>query len=115
MIDFKNLIVGSHESKVLFTWNHDNGVAMLGVYLGIEDGIEAILARDETTPAQRTYPRRVPRNRRGEQLGLRGPQRIAFIIDRKSWRAKSCSRKRSVAAEMKQIAVFWSSGRIGSC
>jgi hypothetical protein len=54
MIDFKNLIVGSHESKVLFTWNHDNGVAMLGAYLGIEDGIEAILARDETTPAQRT-------------------------------------------------------------
>ena len=54
MIDFKNLIVGSHESKVLFTWNHDNGVAMLGAFLGIEDGIETILARDEITPAQRT-------------------------------------------------------------
>jgi hypothetical protein len=53
MIDFKNLIVGSHESKVLFTWSIDNGAAMLGAFLGIEDGIEAILARDETTPVQR--------------------------------------------------------------
>ena len=53
MIDFKNLIVGSHESKVLFTWGIDNGAAMIGTFLGIEDGIEAILARDETTPAQR--------------------------------------------------------------
>jgi hypothetical protein len=54
MIDFNNLIVGSHESRVLFTWNHDDGVAMLGAFLGIKDGIEAILARDEITPAQRT-------------------------------------------------------------
>jgi hypothetical protein len=53
MIDFKNLIVGSHESKVLFTWNVDREAAMLGAFLGIEDGIEAILARDETTPDQR--------------------------------------------------------------
>ena len=53
MIDFKNLIVGSHESKVLFTWNVDHDAAMLGAFLGIEDGIESILARDETTPVQR--------------------------------------------------------------
>lgn len=53
MIDFKNLIVGSHESKVLFTWNVDHDAAMLGAFLGIEDGIECILSRDETTPAQR--------------------------------------------------------------
>ena len=26
---------------------------MLGAFLGIEDGIESILARDETTPVQR--------------------------------------------------------------
>jgi hypothetical protein len=30
MIDFKNLIVGSHESKVLFTWNVDREAGMLG-------------------------------------------------------------------------------------
>ncbi len=53
MIDFKNLIVGSHETKVLFTWNVDHEVAMLGAFLGIEAGIESILARDETTPVQR--------------------------------------------------------------
>ena len=53
MIDFKNLIVGSHESKVLFTWNVDREAGMLGAFLGIKDGIEAILARDETTPDQR--------------------------------------------------------------
>jgi hypothetical protein len=52
-INFKNLIVGRHESKVLFMWNPKEGVAMLGAFLGIEDGIEAILAREEITPAQR--------------------------------------------------------------
>ena len=51
MIDFKNLIVGRHESKVLFTWNLENGGAVLGAFLGIKDGIETILARDGITPA----------------------------------------------------------------
>jgi hypothetical protein len=54
MIDFKNLIVGRHESKVLFTWNLENGGAVLGAFLGIKDGIETILARDGVTPALRT-------------------------------------------------------------
>ena len=40
-IDFKNLIVGRHESKVLFIWNLEKGVAMLGAFRGIKDGIEA--------------------------------------------------------------------------
>ena len=53
MIDFKNLIIGRHEAKVLFIWNSENGVAMFGAFLGIKDGIEAILARDGITPAQR--------------------------------------------------------------
>jgi hypothetical protein len=53
MIDFKNLIVGRHESKVLFTWKLENRVSMLGAFVGMEDGIEAILARCATTPAQR--------------------------------------------------------------
>ncbi|HEY5812441.1 MAG TPA: hypothetical protein VIT23_07295 [Terrimicrobiaceae bacterium] len=52
MIDFKNLIVGRHQTKVVFVWNPENGVSMLGVYRGIEDGIRAILA-GEITPAQR--------------------------------------------------------------
>ena len=52
-IDFKNLIVGRHESKVLFIWNLGRGVAVLGAFRGIKDGIEAILARDGITPAQR--------------------------------------------------------------
>ena len=52
-INFKNLIVGRHESKVLFMWDLKEGVAMLGAFLGIKDGIEAILARDGITPAQR--------------------------------------------------------------
>jgi hypothetical protein len=52
-INFNNLIVGRHESKVLFMWNPQNGVAMLGAFLGIKIGIEAILARDGITPAQR--------------------------------------------------------------
>jgi hypothetical protein len=33
--------------------NHGKGVAMLGAFRGIKDGIEAILARDGITPAQR--------------------------------------------------------------
>jgi hypothetical protein len=53
MIDFKNLIVGRHESKALFIWNLGKGVAVLGAFRGIKDGIEAILARDGITPAQR--------------------------------------------------------------
>ena len=53
MIIFKNLIVGRHESKVLFIWSPVNGVVMLGAFLGIKDGIEAILARDGIGPAQR--------------------------------------------------------------
>jgi hypothetical protein len=52
-INFNNLIVGRHESKVLFMWNPPKGVAMLGAFVGIKIGIEAILARDEITPAQR--------------------------------------------------------------
>jgi hypothetical protein len=53
MINFNNLIVGRHESKVLFMWTPKEGVAMLGAFIGIKDGIEAILARDGITPAQR--------------------------------------------------------------
>ena len=52
MINFKNLIVGRHQTKVVFVWNPENGVSMLGAYRGIEDGIKAILA-GEITPAQR--------------------------------------------------------------
>ena len=52
VIDFKNLIVGRHQTKVVFLWNPENGVSMLGAYRGIEDGIKAILA-GEITPAQR--------------------------------------------------------------
>ena len=50
-IDFKNLVLGTHESKVLFMWNPEN--VMLGAFLGIKDGIETILAKDGTTAAQR--------------------------------------------------------------
>jgi hypothetical protein len=53
MIAFKNLIVGRHESKVLFTWKLENGVSMLGAFAGMEDGIETILARYAITRAQR--------------------------------------------------------------
>ena len=53
MIEFKNLIVGRHESKVLFTWNVENGGAVLGAFLGIENGIKTILARDGITPGLR--------------------------------------------------------------
>ena len=52
-INFSNLIVGRHESKILFLWNPKEEVAMLGAFIGIKDGIEAILARDGITPAQR--------------------------------------------------------------
>jgi hypothetical protein len=54
MNDFKNLTVGRHESRVLFTWNLEKGGAVLGAFLGIEDGIETILARDGITPVLRT-------------------------------------------------------------
>jgi hypothetical protein len=53
MINFNNLIVGRHESKVLFMWNPKEEVAMLGAFIGIKDGIEAILARNGITPTQR--------------------------------------------------------------
>ena len=52
-INFNNLIVGRHESKVLFMWNPQKGSPCFGAFLGIKDGIEAILARDGLTPAQR--------------------------------------------------------------
>jgi hypothetical protein len=52
-LNFKNLIVGRHESKVLFMWNAKEGIAMLGAFLGIKDGIKAILAKEAITPAQR--------------------------------------------------------------
>ena len=53
MIAFKNLIVGRHESRVLFVWSPQEGLAILGAFRAIEDGIEAILARDGITPALR--------------------------------------------------------------
>jgi hypothetical protein len=77
MIDFKNLIVGRHQTKVVFVWNPENGVSMLGTYRGIEDGIRAILAGNN--PRAACYSRRVPRSRRQEQLGLHDSQAIARI------------------------------------
>jgi hypothetical protein len=53
MIDFNNLILGRHESKIVFMWRAESGAAVLGSYQGIKDGIEAILARNGTTCAQR--------------------------------------------------------------
>ena len=53
MIDFKNLIIGKHEGRVVFVWNSESGIAVLGAFLGIRDGIEGILSRREITPAQR--------------------------------------------------------------
>ena len=53
MINFNNLILGRHESKVLFMWKAENGTAVLGSFRGIKDGIEAILAREGITCAQR--------------------------------------------------------------
>ena len=53
MINFNNLILGRHESKVLFMWKAENGAAVLGSFRGIKDGIETILAREGITCAQR--------------------------------------------------------------
>ena len=53
MIHFNNLILGRHESKVLFLWDAENGVAVLGSFRGIKDGIETILAKESITSAQR--------------------------------------------------------------
>lgn len=53
MIAFKDLIVGRHESRVLFVWSAQEGVAILGAFRAIKDGIEAILNREEITPALR--------------------------------------------------------------
>jgi hypothetical protein len=53
VIAFKTLIVGRHESRVLFVWSPQEGLAILGAFRAIEDGIEAILARDAITPALR--------------------------------------------------------------
>ena len=53
MINFNNLILGQHESRVLFMWEAENGAALLGSFEGIKDGIEAILAREGITCAQR--------------------------------------------------------------
>ena len=53
-INFKNLIIGRHESKVLFMWNPKEGAAILGAFLGIKEGIPVILARDGVTPEQQT-------------------------------------------------------------
>lgn len=53
MINFNNLILGRHESKVLFMWKAENGTAVLGSFRGIKDGIEAILAKEGITCAQR--------------------------------------------------------------
>ena len=44
VIAFKNLIVGRHESRVQFAWIPHEGLAILGAFRAIEDGIEAILA-----------------------------------------------------------------------
>jgi hypothetical protein len=53
VIAFKSLIVGRHESKVLFVWSPQEGVAILGAFRAIKDGIEAILNRDGISPALR--------------------------------------------------------------
>jgi hypothetical protein len=53
VINFNNLILGRHESKVLFMWKAENGTAVLGSFRGIKDGIEAILAKEGITCAQR--------------------------------------------------------------
>ena len=86
MIDFKNLIVGSHESKVLFTWNVDHEGAMLGAFLGIEDGIESILARDETTrlPLSSALSLKSSAQSRERTTGTSRRSGSRFTIDRKS-------------------------------
>ena len=53
MIDFNNLILGRHESKIVFMWRAENGADVLGSYRGIKDGIETILAREGITCDQR--------------------------------------------------------------
>ena len=53
MIAFKSLIVGRHEAKVLFVWSPQEGVAILGAFRAIKDGIEAILNRDGISPTLR--------------------------------------------------------------
>ena len=53
MIAFKSLIVGRHESKVLFVWSPQEGIATLGAFRAIKGGIEAILNRDGISPALR--------------------------------------------------------------
>ena len=53
MINFHHLILGRHESRVLFMWKAESGAAVLGSFRGIKDGIEAILAREGITRAQR--------------------------------------------------------------
>jgi hypothetical protein len=53
VIAFKNLVVGRHESRVLFVWSAQEGVAMLGAFRAIKEGIETILDRDGITPALR--------------------------------------------------------------
>ena len=53
MIDFNNLILGRHESKIVFMWRAESGADVLGSYRGIKDGIETILASEGITCAQR--------------------------------------------------------------
>ena len=53
MIAFKTLIVGRHESRVLFAWSPQEGLAVLGAFRAIKDGIEAILNRDGISPTLR--------------------------------------------------------------
>ena len=53
MINFNNLILGRHESKVLFMWKAESGAALLGSFRGIKDGIDTILAQDGISCAQR--------------------------------------------------------------
>jgi hypothetical protein len=89
MIDFKNLIVGSHESRVLFTWNCDDGVAMLGAFLGIKDGIDAILARDEITPLQRTILEEFRAIAGTNNWDFAALKESLSMIDRKSRRARA--------------------------
>lgn len=80
MINFNNLIVGRHEFRVLFMWNPKEEVAMLGAFIGIKDGIEAILARDGITPAQRAILEEFRAIAGKNKWGLRDSQRIAFMI-----------------------------------
>jgi hypothetical protein len=53
VIHFSNLVLGRHESKVLFMWRTKNGIAVVGSFRGIKDGIETILAKEGTSSAQR--------------------------------------------------------------